>query len=386
MTLVAHGIILCFGIATACVVLPTLRSVHVSVAVARALPEPTSGGAVSLDASGYVIARRQATVSAKVTDRVSQIYIEEGQTVHEGEIVAKLDDSNARASLNQAVAQLQYAEAELGQFHVNLANAERDLARKADLFDQHFVSQSAVDDAKTAVDLDRAQISSSQKNVNVAKRAVEVSERLLDDTVVRAPFSGVITVKAAQPGEIVSPISAGGAFTRTGLGTIVDMASLEINVDVNETFINRVTDGQRANARLNAYPDWVIPAHVIAIVPTADRSKGTVTVRLALDQQDRRILPEMGVRVSLLTNDPRPVVATGVLVQSSAIDTMSNADHQVGVVWVVHQGTLERRAVRLGNESPEGATVISGLAVGERVALGDHDKFRDGLHVIEESY
>ncbi len=183
---------------------------------------------------------------------------------------------------------------------VNLGNAEREFERQSSLVAQHFVSQSALDTARTARDALRAQLETQKSNIQVSERNLNFAERNLDDTVVRAPFAGVVTVKAAQPGEIVSPISAGGGFTRTGIGTIVDMDSLEIQVDVNENFINRVTPAQRVNAKLNAYPDWQIPAHVIAVIPTADRAKGTVTVRIALDQKDPRILPEMGVRVSFL--------------------------------------------------------------------------------------
>jgi len=213
---------------------------------------------------------------------------------------------------------------------------------------------------------------------------VSVAERNLDDTIVRAPFSGIVTVKAAQPGEMVSPISAGGGFTRTGIGTIVDMDSLEIQVDVNENFINRVRAAQQATARLNAYPDWQIPAHVIAVIPTADRSKGTVTVRIALDQKDARILPEMGVRVSFL-DDPGPEpggkVAAGVTLPSNAVQGTGAA----GTVFVVAHGeTVERRAVRLGAGSSDSITVLSGLTAGERVAVGDFNQLKDGAKIRVE--
>jgi RND family efflux transporter MFP subunit len=207
-----------------------------------------------------------------------------------------------------------------------------------------------------------------------------MAERNLDDTIVRAPFSGVVTVKAAQPGEMVSPISAGGGFTRTGIGTIVDMESLEIQVDVNENFINRVRAAQQATAKLNAYPDWQIPAHVIAVIPTADRSKGTVTVRIALDQKDPRILPEMGVRVSFLADSPREPgakPAAGVNLPSNAVQGSGDT----GVVFLVHGDTVERRAVRLGARSSDGVTVLSGVAAGESVAVGDFTRLKDGVKI-----
>ncbi|HMD75558.1 MAG TPA: efflux RND transporter periplasmic adaptor subunit, partial [Steroidobacteraceae bacterium] len=234
--------------------------------------------------------------------------------------------------------------------------------------------------ARTTRDALRAQLQTQKSNIEVAERNLNVAQRNLDDTVVRAPFSGIVTVKAAQPGEIVSPISAGGGFTRTGIGTIVDMDSLEIQVDVNENFINRVTPAQRVNAKLNAYPDWQIPAHVIAVIPTADRAKGTVTVRIALDQKDPRILPEMGVRVSFLEESPGaalPTASGGVSLPADAVQ----ASGTTGVIYVVHDERVERRAVRLGQNTSAGVSVVSGLAAGERVAVGDFTALKDGTRV-----
>jgi RND family efflux transporter MFP subunit len=358
---------------------PTAIAVHAAVAQTVAGNTPTIAGSI-LDASGYVVARRQATVSSKITDKMVELDIEEGDHVKAGQIIAKLDDTNIRAALNQASAQLNYAKAGLAETEVNLGNAQREFERQSSLVEQHFVSQSALDTARTARDALRAQLETQKSNIQVSERNLNYAERNLDDTIVRAPFSGIVTVKAAQPGEIVSPISAGGGFTRTGIGTIVDMDSLEIQVDVNENFINRVTPAQRVNAKLNAYPDWQIPAHVIAVIPTADRAKGTVTVRIALDNSDPRILPEMGVRVSFLeeaAGSPAPQGAAGVSVPNDAVQ----ASGATGVVYVVHDDRLERRAVRLGASTGAGATIISGLAAGERVAVGDLKTFSDGARV-----
>jgi len=284
--------------------------------------------------------------------------------------------------LNQASAQLDYAKAGLAETEVNLANAERDYARQTKLMQGHFVSQAAVDNSQTTLDALRAQLATQRSNIAVAASGMRVAERNLDDTIVRAPFSGVVTVKAAQPGEIVSPISAGGGFTRTGIGTIVDMDSLEIQVDVNENFINRVLPAQHVDAKLNAYPDWHIPAHVIAVIPTADRSKGTVTVRIALDQKDSRILPEMGVRVSFLDtaagDSGKP--AGGVVLPNTAVQTAGTA----GVVFVVHGDTVERRAVRLGAANGDFVTVLSGLTAGDQVAVGDFTRLKDGSKIRVE--
>ena len=360
------------------------NGVPVKIVTARAIAGEGAAAGSILDASGYVVARRQATVASKITAKMVELDIEEGDHVKAGQIIAKLDDTNIRAALNQASAQLEFAKASLTETEVNLTNAQRDYERQKSLVQGHFVSQAAVDNAQTSVDALRAQLATQRSNVDVVARAVSVAERNLDDTIVRAPFSGVVTVKAAQPGEMVSPISAGGGFTRTGIGTIVDMDSLEIQVDVNENFINRVRPAQQATARLNAYPDWQIPAHVIAVIPTADRSKGTVTVRIALDQKDARILPEMGVRVAFL-DDPGPEpdgkAAAGVTLPGNAVQ----GSGATGSVYVVaHGDTVERRAVRLGAGSSDSVTVLSGLVAGERVAVGDFNQLKDGAKIRVE--
>jgi len=365
---------------------PGAVPVHIVAAAAIAGDGAAAAGSI-LDASGYVVARRQATVASKITAKMVELDIEEGDHVKAGQIIAKLDDTNIRAALNQANAQLDFAKAGLAETQVNLTNARRDYERQKALVQKHFVSQAAVDNSQTTVDALQAQLATQRSNVDVVARAVSVAERNLDDTVVRAPFTGIVTVKAAQPGEMVSPVSAGGGFTRTGIGTIVDMDSLEIQVDVNENFINRVQPAQQASAKLNAYPDWQIPAHVIAVIPTADRSKGTVTVRIALDQKDARILPEMGVRVAFLAEpskgggqEPGAKAAGGVTLPGNAV----NGSGATGTVFVVHGDTVERRAVRLGAGGSDSTTILSGLAAGEQVAIGDFTQLKDGAKIRAE--
>lgn len=357
-------------------------AVRVHAASAQAIAGGASAGSI-LDASGYVVARRQATVASKITARMVELDIEEGDHVKAGQIIAKLDDTNIRAALNQSSAQLDFAKASLAETQVNLANAQRDYERQKSLLQGHFVSQSAVDNSQTTFDGLRAQLATQRSNVDVVAEGMKVAQRNLDDTIIRAPFSGIVTVKAAQPGEMVSPISAGGGFTRTGIGTVVDMDSLEFQVDVNENFINKVRPEQKVSAKLNAYPDWQIPGHVIAVIPTADRSKGTVTVRIALDQKDSRVLPEMGVRVSFLAEptegaDSKPVV--GVNVPLKAVQTSG----ETGVVFILRGDIVERRAVRLGASSGDNATVLSGLSAGDRVAIGDFTQLKDGAKVRVE--
>ena len=337
-----------------------------------------------LDASGYVVARRKATVSAKITDKVMTVLIEEGRHVKAGDVVATLDDTNVRAAYNQAVAQQRYAQVSLAQVQVQLANAERTYKRDQGLVADAYISQFDLDTARTAFENLKAQLATAQQNIKVADEGVAVAQRNLDDTIVRAPFDGVITTKDAQPGEIVSPISAGGGFTRTGIGTIVDMDSLEVEVDVNESFINRVHPDQPASVRLNAYTDWDIPAYVIAVIPTADRSKATVKVRVGFKVKDPRILPEMGARVSFLSEAPAqaegqpPAPRPGVLVPAEAVQASGDA----GVVFVLRgDNTVERRAVKLGAKGNDGVAVLSGLSAGERVAASNLDQLADGAKV-----
>ncbi len=363
-----------------------MHSSDIPVRVIQPQPVADVGAASAgsiLDASGYVVARRQATVASKITGKMVELDIEEGDKVREGQVIARLDDTNVRAALAAARAQLDFTKAGLAETQVNLANARRDYDRQMSLVKGHFVSQAAVDNSRTSMDALTAQLATQRSNIEVAQRNVEVADRNLADTIVRAPFNGIVTVKAAQPGEVVSPLSAGGGFTRTGIGTIVDMDSLEIQVDVNENFINRVEPAQKVTAKLNAYPDWHIPGHVIAVIPTADRSKGTVTVRIALDQKDQRILPEMGVRVSFLADSAgesaKPV--PGLSLPSNAVQVSDT----VGVVYVVHDSTVERRAVKLGAISADRVTVLSGLSPGEHVAIGDFARLKDGARIRVEN-
>ncbi len=263
-----------------------------SSAVRPAGPRPI------LNASGYVVARRMATVSAEITGRLVAILVEEGQKVAAGEVVARLDDTLARTALRLAEAEATAARARVDALKAQLGEARRDLARKKALNAQGFAPEADVTRAEAEVQRLEGELAAARAQVQVADERVADARERVDKHVIRAPFAGVVVNKAAQPGEIVSPVSAGGGFTRTGICTIVDMASLEVEVDVAESYIARIRPGMRAEARLDAYPDWAIPAHVIAVIPTADRSKATVKVRVGLDERDARILPEMGVNVA----------------------------------------------------------------------------------------
>jgi HlyD family secretion protein len=341
-------------------------------------PSADPGATAILQATGYVTARIQATVSAQITGTLTQVLIEEGEHVTKGQVLARLDDTQYRAGLMQAQAQLASSQAALAQYQANLEQAKRDMARSEDLIGRHLISEKEVETSRTSVAMLSSQVATQQKQIDVARANVRSAQVYIDYTTVHAPFSGVITAKAAQVGEIISPMATGG-FTRTGVGTIVDMDSLEIEVDVNEAYINRVQANQPATATLDAYPDWQIPAHVIAIIPTADRSKATVKVRVAFDQKDPRILPDMGVRVSFQSkqnaNEPPP---KGVLIPASSIVEKDGKS----VVYVGDGDRVHARTVmpgqtfgdlKLVQEVTAGAHVVrtppADMSDGARVAL-----------------
>ena len=341
-------------------------------------PSADPGATAVLQATGYVTARINATVSAQITGTLTQVLIEEGEHVTKGQVLARLDDTQYKAGLLQAQAGLASAQAALAQYQVNLEQSKRDLVRDKDLVDRHLVSVQTVEHDNTQVEMLAAQVATQEKQIEVAEANVKSAQVYIDYTTVRAPFSGVITAKAAQVGEIVSPMATGG-FTRTGVGTIVDMDSLEIEVDVNEAYINRVQANQPATATLDAYPDWEIPAHVIAIIPTADRSKATVKVRVGFDKKDPRILPDMGVRVSFQSKqsagEPPP---KGVLVPTSSIVQKDGKN----VVFVVDGDHVRSQQVspgqafgdlKLVQEVSPGAHIVrtppSDMSDGARVTL-----------------
>lgn len=351
---------------------PTVRT-----ALVRAGASGAAGSV--LDASGYVTARRQATVSAKITGKVTEVRIEEGMRVEEGAVLARLDDTEAKAQLALARAQLAAAQSQEGEIRALLQQAERDYARAEELFDRQLVSAQSIDAARAQRDTLRARLAANAEQVRVARESVTVAQVQLANTVIRAPFSGVVVSKSAQPGEMISPISAGGGFTRTGIGTIVDMDSLEVQVDVNESFINRVTAEQPVEITLNAYPDWKIPGAVIAIIPTADRSKATVKVRIAIHSKDSRIVPDMGVRVAFLESRPAAAerAAPAMLVPVEAV----RGEGADAVVFVVADGKVAARPVTLGTTTGADREVLSGLTAGERVVVSPPPSLADGDRV-----
>jgi RND family efflux transporter MFP subunit len=352
------------------------RAVEVRVAAVRERPG-TAAGTV-LNASGYVTARRQATVSSKVTGKVTEVLVEEGMVVREGQVLARLDDSILSRELSLADARLGAQRRSTDETRVRLHEAEVNLRRARSLREQGVAPQSDLDAAEAQVGSLQARLDLGREEVAVAERELALNRQYLEDTVIRAPFSGVAVSKDAQPGEMISPVSAGGGFTRTGICTIVDMSSLEIEVDVNEAYIQRVVPGQRAIATLDAYPDWQIPARVIMPVPTADRQKATVRVRLAFDRLDPRILPDMGVKVAFLTNEREAAAPrTALVVPRRAVRQQEGSD----VVFVVQGDHVERRAVGVGPAPGDEAVITSGLAAGDRVVIEAPVDLADGAKV-----
>lgn len=356
------------------------------VPVRTAAAELREGGSAAtagavLNASGYVTARRRATVSSKITGKVVDVLVEEGMEIREGQVLAHLDDATPRKQLALIEARLASQRRALDETAVRVREAKLNQQRMRRLLEQGVSTQSQVDAADAEVDSLAARLDLGRQEVTVAEREVSLARQDLEDTVIRAPFSGVAVSKDAQPGEMISPVSAGGGFTRTGICTLVDMKSLEIEVDVNESYIQRVKPGQKTLATLDAYPEWRIPSRVIMPVPTADRQKATVRVRIGFEEQDPRILPDMGVKVAFLAEEeggaPAAAPRAVMVVPRSAVRKDGGRD----VIFVVRDGRAERRAVGLSTAPGDEAVVLSGLTAGDQVVVEGPPDLKDGAAV-----
>ena len=377
---VVTAVIIAAGALWLLVLRPTSSGVVVETDIARSPPSAAAANSV-LDASGYVVARRQATVSSKVTGKVEEVFIEEGMRVEAGEVVATLDDSTQQAQLELALAQVDSAQASLAEIEAQLRNARLERDRTRDLAGRDLASKSSLDAAEAAYDELAARLATGRENVDVAERNVALARDSLANMTIRAPFAGMVVSKNAQPGEMISPVSAGGGFTRTGICTIIDTDSLEIEVDVNESYIQRVKAGQRVSAALDAYPEWRIPAEVIAIVPTADRQKATVRVRVGFLERDERILRDMGVKVAFLgdgaADDTRADVQ-GVMVAADALRSDAAGDF----VWLVRGDTVERRSVVVGGPRDRARVLVAnGLVAGDTIVRSSDGPLSAGQNV-----
>ncbi|HXJ75084.1 MAG TPA: efflux RND transporter periplasmic adaptor subunit, partial [Candidatus Dormibacteraeota bacterium] len=353
-----------------------------TVAVRESSSSNVGGQKTLLNASGYVTARRLSTVSSKVSGKVMEVLVEEGMKVEAGQVLARLDSSNAEKSLELAMAQLESARKALDETKANLDRAESEVRRASQLAAEKLVTASELERVEAEAKSFKARLAKQTADITVAEHEVAVWRQQRDDTIIRAPFAGVVTSKNAQPGEMISPMSAGG-FTRTGICTIVDMSSLEIEVDVSESYINRVEPGRPVEATLDSYPEWKIPAKVIAIIPTADRQKATVKVRVGFEKLDPRVLPDMGVKVAFQSGSQSAVEAPSdsrsIVVPKAAVRQRDGRD----VVWVVRDGRVERRAVIVGVSRDDQVSIAAGLSGGERVVVEGLDNLADNIRVTE---
>jgi HlyD family secretion protein len=357
------------------------KPVAVQTVTVRANGQGPSADAV-LQATGYVTARRMATVSAQITGTLTEVLIDEGFRVKKGQVLARLEDSALKAGLAAAEAQVRSAQATVAQVRAQNAQAEADARRQAELLAQGMTTRQTQEQTATAVRTTAAQLEAAQRQAEAVQAQLAQARVNFDYATVRAPFDGVVTARAAQVGEIISPFSAGGGFTRTGVGTIVDMDSLEVGVDVNEAYIAQVKADMPCEAVLDAYPDWRIPAHVLAVIPSADRGKATVKVRVALDQKDNRVVPDMGVRVSFLAARPKAQAAPvpGVLLPPEALVQREGAN----AVFVVNEGRAQQRAVTLGADVGKFRLVTQGLKAGEAVIVSPPAELKNGSNVVSK--
>ncbi|MDI4632951.1 efflux RND transporter periplasmic adaptor subunit [Pelomonas sp. V22] len=380
--LIAGLVLLGAGGAAAWWFLAGSKPLLVQTATVRANGQGPSADVV-LQATGYVTARRSATVSAQITGTLTEVLIDEGFRVKKGQVLARLDDSGLKASLAAAEAQARSAEAAVAQQRAQLLQAQSDARRQNDLLAQGMTTRQAQEQTATAVVAHAAQLEAALRQAEAAQAQVKLARVSFDYTTVRAPFDGVVTARAAQVGEIISPLSAGGGFTRTGVGTIVDMDSLEVGVDVNEAYIAQVKPDMPCEAVLDAYPDWKIPAHVVTVIPSADRGKATVKVRVALDQKDERVVPDMGVRVSFLASkgkQPQAAPLPGVLLPPEALVQRDGGN----AVFVVADGRAEQRAVKLGPDVGKFRLVTEGLKAGDSVVLSPPADLKQGSNIVSK--
>jgi len=347
---------------------------EVVVAVAE---KPDSDRPALLNASGYITPRREATVAAKITGRVTGIFFDEGVHVHDGQVLATLDDSDVQRALESAKADRDATQASIEDLDVQLKYADLELDRAIKLEAQGVESTEFLDTARANDNSLRAKISLAKAQVLAGDSRIREAQQAVDNCVIRAPFDGVIVSKDAQIGEMVSPMSAGGGFTRTGIATEVDMTSLEIEVDVNEAYIARVTPGQPVTAILDAYPDWQIPSRVRTVIPTADREKATVKVRISFLKLDPRMLPDMGIKVAFLGDAPPDTgksASAAVVIPGDAV----HDDNGEKIVFLLKEDHVERQAITLGQTRGSDVEVVAGLAAGDSVVVKSSASLADG--------
>src|SRR5277367_3589322 len=351
------------------------------VEVVTAVKPEAGGRSAILNASGYVTPRRRATIAAKITGRVTGVFFDEGTHVHEGQLLATLDDSDVKKALETAIANKNSAQAAIADYEVQLRFRSEEMRRAEALHKAAVESQEQLDTASTNVDSLKAKINLAKQQVLGSEMLIREAQQAVDNCIINAPYDGIVVSKDAQVGEMVSPISAGGGFTRTGIATIVDMNSNEIEVDVNESYIARVKDRQKVTAILDAYPDWEIPSHVRTVIPTADRQKATVKARISFDKLDPRILPDMGIKVTFLSDEPVKKVADASVIAALLPNEALHDDNGKKIVFLVKNDKLERRAVSVGSAQGAETEILSGIVAGDAVVVKGPANMQDGQAV-----
>jgi RND family efflux transporter MFP subunit len=360
------------------------RSQKPVVEVAAAARPDGGGPQALLNASGYITPRRRATIAAKITGRVTGVFFDEGTRVAEGQLLATLDDMDVKRAFDSAKADRDASQAAIADFEVQLKNAQIELRRAEQLKAAGVQTQEALDNAMTAADSLKAKIALAKQQVAASDARIAVAQQAVDNCTIRAPFAGIVVSKDAQVGEMVSPNSAGGGFTRTGIATIVDMHSNEIEVDVNESYIARVENGQLVTATLDAYPDKQIPSKVRTVIPTADRQKATVKVRITIIDLDKYnfILPDMGVKVAFLENEKPVAKDKGkekgpqavAFIPKGAVRSDSNTSY----VFLIRDGKVERRAVSIGMDRGTDVAILAGVTPGDSLVVKGPESLHDG--------
>jgi RND family efflux transporter MFP subunit len=375
-TAVLGAVVIIAGLAYA------FRNQTPTVEVVTAQKPEIGGRSAILNASGYVTPRRRATIAAKITGRVTGVFFDEGTHVHQGQLLATLDDSDTKRALDSVKADRDASRAAIADYEVQLKFAQIQLRRADQLQKAGVQTQEQLDTASTNVDSLKAKIELAKQQVQSSEARIREAQQAVDNCVINAPYDGIVVSKDAQVGEMVSPVSAGGGFTRTGIATIVDMNSNEIEVDVNESYIARVKDKQKVTAILDAYPNWEIPSHVRTVIPTADRQKATVKVRISFDKLDPRILPDMGIKVTFLSDEPvKKVDAAAPLVAALLPSEAVHDENGKKIVFLVKNDKLERRAVSVGNPQGAQTEILSGIVAGDAVVVKGPANMQDGLAV-----
>lgn len=370
--IVTGGLVILGGFAGG---LASWRTQKPAVRVAIAQRSPSGSREILLNASGYVTPRRRATIAAKITGRVTGVFFDEGTRVQEGQLLATLDDSDVKKALDAAKADRESSQAGIADLEVQLKNAEIQLHRAEQLEQAGVLTQELLDNARTTAESLRARIELAKTQVSAAVTRIEEAQQAVANCTIHAPFDGIVVSKDAQVGEMVSPVSAGGGFTRTGIATIVDMKSNEIEVDVNEAYLARVRNQQPVTAVLDAYPDWEIPSRVRTVIPSADRQKATVKVRISFAKLDPRILPDMGIKVTFLGAEPRkPDDAAVAIVPQAAL----HSEGSQKIVFLVKDARVERRAVTVGGSRGADAEIVTGLMAGDTVVVSGPPNLHEG--------